>query len=74
MRLRIPVEVQAPDGATHYCGHLGGDVREFTYYKARDIGVAGQHWFYWSEQRKEWRMASHHQPNWTHLIPEEWKK
>lgn len=70
MPLRIPVEVWVPDGATHYFGDL---LDMPTFYKRRDIGVAGEHWFFWSRTRKTWVMSGHHQPHWTLPIPEEYR-
>jgi hypothetical protein len=70
MKLTVPVVVDAPDGATHYIG----DHNVMGFYKRKDIGVAGEHWFYWHPDGKEWKMASHHKPHWIEPIPEEWKK
>ena len=70
MRLRIPVEIEAPDGATHYLGNHN----DMSFYKKKDIGVAGEHWFCWSEIQKTWVMISHHHPHWIQPIPEEWMK
>lgn len=70
MKLTIPVEIEAPDDATHYFG----DHTHMSFYKKREIGVAGDHWFGWSPSRKDWTMTGHHQPHWIQPIPEEWKK
>lgn len=69
MKLSIPVIVEAPDDATHYIG----SVDDMGFYKCRQIGVAGDHWFSYSEKEKQWKMVSHYQPHWILPIPEEWK-
>jgi hypothetical protein len=68
MKLTIPIVVTAPDGATHFLRH--SDPHDFSFYKKRSIGVAGDHWFCWSSN--EWKMVSHHMPNWIEEIPKEW--
>lgn len=68
MKLKVPVIIEAPDDATHYIG----DHNVMGFYKKKDIGVAGEHWFYWNHF--EWRMASHHKPHWIMPILEEWKQ
>jgi len=68
MKLRVSVIVEAPEGATHYLG----EVDDMAFYKCRQIGVAGDHWFVYINN-KEWKMVSHYHPNWIKPIPEEWK-
>lgn len=39
----VPVNVIVPEDATHYTGELHD---EPTFYKCKNIGVVGEHWFY----------------------------
>lgn len=71
MKLYIPVTVDAPDGATHYAGEPPGDM---TFYKVKDFGVAGEHWFIWKDIEKEWAFISHRKPHWISTIPAWWRK
>jgi hypothetical protein len=68
VKLLVPVAVEAPEDATHYSGHPD----DMGFYKRRDIGAAGEHWFGWTTDRG-WVMVSHHKPHWIEPIPEEWK-
>lgn len=56
MKLHVTVEVDAPDGATHYSGDLLDDP---AYYKCVRINDYG-HWFMWTADRPtEWRLSHH---------------
>jgi hypothetical protein len=66
MNLVVPVEVKVPDGATHYSGDL---LDEPTFYKMTMVGVVGEHWWMWIDDRAEWVLASHHRPSWIKELP-----
>ncbi len=59
------IAVDVPNGATHYNGNLHESP---TFYKRKDIGVAGEHWFGFN---KEWWFVGHHKPHWIEELPEE---
>jgi hypothetical protein len=65
--IKIPITliIEAPDGATHYTGNLRHDP---TWWKCRRIGIAGDHWFYWNDERGEWYFFSHYKPHWINEI------
>lgn len=60
--------VDVPEGATHYHGNLH---QSPTFFKQKDIGVAGEHWFGFTLGfNKEWWFVSHHKPHWIEELPE----
>lgn len=74
MKIRVVVEVEAPEGATHYGGELTGGLEckgcdRPSWYKRVDIGVVGEHWFKWNEERKAWFFCGHYHPHWVKDIP-----
>lgn len=70
LRITLPVHTICPEGATHYlpCSECEDEV---TFYKSKTVGVAGDHWFTWNWDRKEWVMVSHHKPHWIEPIPDQ---
>lgn len=69
MRVTLPPRIiEVPDDATHYSGELGSE--DVLFYKRRDIGVAGEHWF-WAGPSGEWTFCRHAKPHWIYEIPRE---
>lgn len=67
MKFRVVVEVDAPDGATHYYGEL---LHDPVWVKCTQIGVAGDHWWQY-DPHKGWMFSSHFKPHWAKEIPHE---
>jgi hypothetical protein len=60
IKLIVEHAVQVPDKATHYAGEL---LDTPTFYYCSQVGVAGDHWWFWHPLRSEWVLASHYQPH-----------
>lgn len=67
MKVKVAREIDAPDGSTHYHGDLLDDP---TFYKMTMVGVVGEHWWHYDEERKGWFLSSHHKPHWVKEIAE----
>lgn len=65
MKIKVTTEVEAPDGATHYFGDL---LDNPTFVKMTMVGVVGEHWWSYNQNRKEWVLISHHRPHWLKEI------
>lgn len=63
----VPHELEVPEKATHYFGQLL-DEPTFVYHST--IGAVGDHWWYWSRDRKEWIFYTHHEPSFLKRLPE----
>lgn len=61
------VTIDVPDGASHYSGDLFDD---HTFYKCTQVGVAGDHWWFYKASSDKWVLASHHKPHWIEELPE----
>lgn len=61
-------EVMAPDGATHYGGDL---LQDPTFYKCTQVGVGGDHWWWYGRLSHEWKLAGHSKPHFIAEIPKE---
>lgn len=61
------VDVHVPSKATHFGGNL---TDEPSWYYCSQVGVGGDHWWYWDENRHGWYLYAHHKPNWCHPIAE----
>jgi len=65
--VKVIVEIEVPEGATHYGGSLTDDP---TWYKCTQIGVVGAHWWYYSADRKSWIFMGHFPPHfYTRICP-----
>jgi hypothetical protein len=62
-------EVAAPDEATHFSGDVEDGIK---FYKSKDIGVAGDHWFEFDSTG--WSFCGHRKPAWIQEIPIEWRR
>lgn len=60
--------VDVPEGASHFCGDL---LDRPTFYKCTQVGVAGEHWWWYQTTTKTWFMASHFKPHWIEELPED---
>lgn len=59
MKKKIIIEIEIPDGATHYSGYLDC-FSDITFYKKKVI-AGYDHWFYLNEFYV-WKLASHMEP------------
>jgi len=68
MKLRVWMEIDVPDDATHYSGdlHVQG---EHNWWKCQKVGIGGEHWFVWRSGDTEWRFSQHAKPWWIKEIP-----
>lgn len=60
--------VEAPFDATHSYGDL---LDNPAWYKCTQVGVAGDHWWFWSSERSAWMFVGHYKPHWIEPIPPE---
>ena len=67
MKISITVQIEAPEGATHYFGDI---LDEPTFVKCSQIGVVGDHWFAYDKEIG-WHLLSHEMPHWIKQIPEQ---
>lgn len=58
MKLKVVIEIEAPEGATHYSGYAS-EITE--YFKCVKYGVVGDHWFYFN-RNDGWRFVGHDKP------------
>ncbi len=65
MKAKIAIEINVPEGATHYCGNLLDDP---TWYKT-EILTGVPYWLYWSNQHNEWMIKGETKPHWVIDIP-----
>jgi hypothetical protein len=66
MDIKVIVTVPVPEGATYY----GGDLLDNPiWYKCMQVGVSGDHWFYWDYD--EWKFFGHRKPYNAEEIKEE---
>lgn len=49
--VKVKAEIEIPEGATHYIGNIA---REPNFFKSKEIGVVGTHWFEWRSDIEEW--------------------
>ncbi len=67
MKLNIIVEMEIPDGATHFTGDL---LHDPTWWKFLiNSTKAVQTWCYWNEGQKRWFIQSEHAPHFLKSIP-----
>ena len=59
MIIKVVIWVEAPDGTTHYTGDIAENP---TWFKVTQVGVAGDHWWYWNGIRRAWVFAGHYPP------------
>ena len=59
--MRIIVDLDVPEGATHYCGLL---TDEPLFLKMKLVG-GGEHWFEYDPTREEWLLYSQQKPRWA---------
>ena len=68
MKIQFKVEVEAPDGATHFSGDLLDDP---VWYKCTQVGAVGDHWWWYSKARGGWFLAGHSKPSrWLRSVEE----
>lgn len=65
MKVKVVVEVEAPEGATHYTGWLP---TEATWWKSRPIAGFPQ-WLSWNPVSREWYVQGDHPPHFIQEIP-----
>ena len=64
IEITVGVNVTIPEGATHYGGLIQDEPEYF-----KCMQIAGyDHWFYYSNSRKDWFLASHSKPHWIKEI------
>jgi len=64
--IKVVVEIEAPDGATHYEGNLASEY--VAWWKCKQIGAGGDHWFIWIRE-KGWVLGRHSAPPGLKEIP-----
>ena len=62
--VKVVVEVEVPEKATHYSGELTSFP---CFYYCSQVGVVGDHWWYYHEG--DWILHSHHKPHWIKELP-----
>lgn len=67
MNIVLTVNIEAPDGATHYTGDLLDDP---SWYKVTQVGVVGDHWWRWNTKKSEWLLSSHCNPHFLKELSE----
>jgi hypothetical protein len=68
MKIKLEVEFEVPEGATHYDGELDGKLKALGFYK-RTQSEDGEAWLVWSDQDDGWTFMSRHRPHWLKRIP-----
>lgn len=68
MKIKVVVEIEAPEGATHYAGPL---LEDPTWWKFLTNSTGAiQVWCYWSESKQEWLVQSEREPLGLKVIEE----
>ena len=57
MLVIVPVQIEVPDGTTHF---QGNPIEDPVFLKTKMIADY-PHWFFWSESKREWLLHSHGQ-------------
>lgn len=68
MKVTVQIEVEIPDGATHFHGNIL-DSEDVSFYKCRQIGAVGDHWFSKQSHNPNWTLVAHHMPHWINPLP-----
>lgn len=63
---KVELRVMVPEDATHYAGRLWD---EPMFFKCTQIGVVGDHWWYWEDFQKVWKFSGHYQPHELQRLP-----
>lgn len=58
MKINVKIEIEIPEGATHYIGNIFDDP---IWLKCSKIGVVGEHWWIWKSYGI-WTFHSHKKP------------
>lgn len=66
MKIKVTVEIEAPDGAAYYAGDLLDSPDWWKPLTRSD----GEYWCCWSYERKAWLCATNEKPYWIHAIAE----
>ena len=66
MKIKVTVEVDVPEGATHYAGEILDDP---TYWRPKERSD-GLYWQYWCETRHSWMFSGINKPHWISLLSE----
>lgn len=64
MKIRVIIEIEVPDGATHYSGRISYDP---VWYKQKQR-VDGMYWYSCWREGAPWMLESVLKPNWLHKI------
>ena len=64
MKIKVTVEVEVPEGATHYAGEILDDP---TYWKSLQRSD-GEHWYIWEAERRAWCPTGTTKPYWICAI------
>lgn len=65
--ITIKIDYLIPDGATHYIGDICNS-EDVVFLKCLQIGVVGDHWFRWDDEKKEWIFRSHYPSAWAKAL------
>jgi hypothetical protein len=65
MKVLCQTEIDAPEGASHFGGNL---LDSPLWYKKTEIGVVGEHWWFWDKGSDQWRLSGHSSPHWIKPI------
>lgn len=73
LNLKILIEIEIPDGSTHYFGSLRHSP---LFLKKEYIGVVGAHWFTFDEEQQKWILFKHGEevPHWAKELPKQQEK
>lgn len=66
MKIKVTVEVEAPEGATHYDGEL---LDELTWWRTVQRWD-GTYWQYWRATTRQWMFHGINRPHWITAIHE----
>lgn len=67
----ITRNVVVPDGATHISNTCGLLDEEPRFYKCTQVGVVGDHWWFWNYKHQQWHFVGHATPYWIRELPQE---
>lgn len=67
MNITVSMEIEVPDDATHFNGNIFDNP---IYYKCIQVGVSGDHWFYYNKNENKWFFYGHQKPHFCELVSE----
>jgi len=59
--ITVKVSIEIPENTTHFIGDLL-DIQGLMFFKMKNIGVVGEHWFVWNNG---WKFYGHQAPKYN---------